>query len=46
MFSNIAKVKNSTLRKDRCFINYGIRPYYKSLLIDQIKMSEYLASFD
>ena len=41
--------KNFTFSKDKCsyYINYGIGPYYKSVLTNEIKASPYYStSFD
>ena len=49
MFPDKAIARNLIFSKDKCpyYINYGIGPHYKSLLIDQIKASEYYSgSFD
>ena len=49
IFLDIATAKSFTFRKDQCsyYMNYGIGSYYKALLINLIKASEYYStSFD
>ena len=49
MFPGNLVAKNFTFNKDKCsyYINYGIGPHYKSILVDQIKSSPcYSTSFD
>ena len=43
MFPDSAIAKNFTFSKDKCsyYMNYGIGPGNKLLLIDKIKASEY-----
>ena len=48
MFPDSA-VADSSLQKDKCayYLNYGIAPYFQSILVDEIQKSEYYApSFD
>ena len=42
-------VADSSLQKDKCayYLNYGIAPYFQSILVHEVQKSEYYAaSFD
>ena len=49
MFPDSMVAKNFTFGKDKCgyYINYGLAPYFKSILVDDIKKSDFFSiSFD